>query len=125
MTGGGDFHPARPAGGKTVVMNRRSFIAGIGAALSGAVLDPDQLLWRPGARLISVPRPSRPSRPSRNVLLAPQVVTHMVMVRLQNNLDLQRALNAQYRSSLRSTTPASRSAIRSRVRVPHRFLPRT
>lgn len=38
-------------------MNRRSFIAGVGAALAGAALDPDRLLWRPGARLISVPAP--------------------------------------------------------------------
>src|SRR5690242_9575898 len=35
-------------------MNRRAFLAAIAA---GAV-DPERLLWRPGARLISIARPS-------------------------------------------------------------------
>lgn len=34
-------------------MNRRSFLA----ALAGATLDPERLLWRPGQRLISIPTP--------------------------------------------------------------------
>lgn len=33
-------------------MNRRFFLA----ALAGAVIDPDKLLWRTGAKLISIPR---------------------------------------------------------------------
>lgn len=35
-------------------MNRRGFI---GSLIASAVLDPDKLLWRPGARLISIPKP--------------------------------------------------------------------
>jgi hypothetical protein len=35
-------------------MNRRNFL---GALLAGAILDPERLLWRPGAKLISIPRP--------------------------------------------------------------------
>lgn len=36
-------------------MNRRSFLAAAAALLVAP--DPEQLLWRPGARLISIPRP--------------------------------------------------------------------
>lgn len=36
-------------------MNRRNFLA----ALAAAALDPERLLWQPGAKLISIPRPGR------------------------------------------------------------------
>lgn len=36
-------------------MNRRSFIA---ALASGMLLDKDRLLYRPGAKLISIPKPT-------------------------------------------------------------------
>jgi hypothetical protein len=35
-------------------MNRRLFL---GSLLASAILDPDKLLWRPGAKLISIPKP--------------------------------------------------------------------
>ena len=35
-------------------MNRRGFLSTLAA---GLVLDPEQLLWKPGAKLISIPRP--------------------------------------------------------------------
>jgi hypothetical protein len=35
-------------------MTRRGFL---GALLAGAVLDPERALWRPGAKLISIPSP--------------------------------------------------------------------
>ena len=35
-------------------MERRSFIA---ALMGTAVLDPERLLWKPGQKLISIPRP--------------------------------------------------------------------
>jgi hypothetical protein len=34
-------------------MNRRAFLA----AIAGLTLDPERLLWRPGAKLISIPKP--------------------------------------------------------------------
>jgi len=34
-------------------LGRRAFLA----MLAGAALDPERLLWRPGAKLISIPRP--------------------------------------------------------------------
>lgn len=40
-------------------MNRRSFFLKtlLSAVAAGATLDPERLLWRPGQRLISIPRP--------------------------------------------------------------------
>lgn len=37
-------------------MNRRGFLGLLGAAVTGAVLDPEKLLWRPGAKVISIPK---------------------------------------------------------------------
>lgn len=36
-------------------MNRRAFLSTLGAALAGATLDPERLLWRPGAKTIFLP----------------------------------------------------------------------
>lgn len=38
-------------------MNRRAFLGMLGAAVAGATLDPERLLWRPAAKLISIPTP--------------------------------------------------------------------
>lgn len=40
-------------------MNRRGFLGAIGAALAGATLDPERLLWVPGAKCISIPNADR------------------------------------------------------------------
>jgi hypothetical protein len=37
-------------------MNRRAFFSSIAAIAATATLDPEKLLWRPGAKLISIPR---------------------------------------------------------------------
>jgi hypothetical protein len=37
-------------------MNRRSFIASLTAAAAGFALDPERLLWIPGAKTISIPK---------------------------------------------------------------------
>jgi hypothetical protein len=39
--------------------NRRGFLGALGALLGAAILDPEQLLWKPGAKLISVPKTIR------------------------------------------------------------------
>jgi hypothetical protein len=39
-------------------MNRRGFLGFMGAAIAGATLDPERLLWRPNTKLISIPRPA-------------------------------------------------------------------
>lgn len=36
-------------------MNRRGFLGLVGAGAAGFVLDPEQLLWRPGAKTIFLP----------------------------------------------------------------------
>jgi hypothetical protein len=38
-------------------MNRRGFLSFLGAAVAGATLDPERLLWKPGAKTISIPSP--------------------------------------------------------------------
>jgi hypothetical protein len=40
-------------------MNRRGFLS----MLAGATLDPERLLWRPGAKLISIPEPTSAAYP--------------------------------------------------------------
>ena len=37
-------------------MNRRLFLGAIGSVIAGATLDPERLLWRPGAKLVSIPK---------------------------------------------------------------------
>jgi hypothetical protein len=41
------------------MMNRRGFLSALGVALAGATLDPERALWVPGAKLISIPPPTR------------------------------------------------------------------
>jgi hypothetical protein len=36
-------------------MNRRGFLGALAGAIAGASLDPEQLLWTPGRKLISIP----------------------------------------------------------------------
>lgn len=38
-------------------MNRRSFLQLFAAAAAGAIADPEKLLWTPGKKLISIPKP--------------------------------------------------------------------
>lgn len=40
------------------MLNRRGFLSLLGAAVSGAVLDPERLLWVPGRKTISIPQPA-------------------------------------------------------------------
>lgn len=38
--------------------SRRGFLGALAAAIAGPmVIDPEKLLWRPGAKLISIPKP--------------------------------------------------------------------
>jgi len=41
-------------------MNRRGFLGLVSAIAAGAMLDPERLLWVPGRKLISIPRPIPP-----------------------------------------------------------------
>lgn len=39
------------------MMDRRAFFGSLTAMIAGATLDPERLLWRPGAKLYSIPEP--------------------------------------------------------------------
>jgi hypothetical protein len=43
-------------------MNRRSFFSSLAAFAATATLDPERLLWRPGAKMISIPKLTRYNR---------------------------------------------------------------
>jgi hypothetical protein len=64
-------------------VNRRGFLA----LLAGAVLDPERLLWRPGARLISIPAPApAPARIQVCEILTPEVISSEVLRMIQAHL---------------------------------------
>lgn len=69
-------------------MNRRGFIGALSAVLTGAVLDPEKLLWHPGARTIFIP-------PAR-LLIPPQELIREMLITLQNNLMLAKATRGEY-----------------------------
>lgn len=41
----------------TTTLNRRGFFGALAAAIAGSTLDPEKLLWVPGRKLISIPKP--------------------------------------------------------------------
>lgn len=41
-------------------MKRRSFLTGLATLIGGSALDPERLLWVPGKKLISIPKPGYP-----------------------------------------------------------------
>lgn len=49
-------------------MNRRGFLGLLGAAAAGIALDPERLLWTPGKKLISIPKPVLMTRWGSDVL---------------------------------------------------------
>jgi len=61
-------------------MNRRGFFGILGGAFAAAT-DPERLLWTPGQRLISIPRPQG------NQVLTPQMITEELLRRFQQNLE--------------------------------------
>jgi len=71
-------------------MTRRSLLFTLAAALVAP--DPDKLLWRPGAKLISIP-------PSRSLLCSPELTAAIVQARLGHlrlNLRFLRMIERQY-----------------------------
>lgn len=72
-------------------MNRRGFLGALTAAVTGAVLDPEKLLWRPGAKMIFIP----PARVG-NCFITPEQLIRETLITLQNNLMLARAINGGY-----------------------------
>ena len=98
-------------------MNRRGFLrllgmAAAGAAAGGMELDPERLLWRPGAKTFFLPsiesvpdlffhgpHPERGFRSryrGRNVLLTPEMITREAFRVLQDNMAFVKQINRDY-----------------------------
>ena len=58
-------------------MDRRGFLSFLGAAVAGATLDPERLLWKPGAKLISIPAASVSFEEFSEMYISPWVEAYM------------------------------------------------
>lgn len=63
-------------------MNRRSFLTGLATLIGGAALDPERLLWVPGKKLISIPKPAWTD------LYPPRISNEMLMNWLNPAIDI-------------------------------------
>jgi hypothetical protein len=75
-------------------VNRRNFLA----ALAAAALDPERLLWLPGTKLISIPRPGRVinvTKPMRFAVVWPPALW---MVEVVQVADVRAPLRAPYQN---------------------------
>lgn len=94
-------------------MNRRGFLGFIGAALAGATLDPERLLWEPGKKIISIPtvslgdfetmylRPTAVAMANAMDLDILNWVTAESLRILHNNIAFPRVINAEYDAEFR------------------------
>jgi len=81
-----------------MMSTRRGFLGALAAAIAGSkvvemVLDPERLLWRPGAKLISIPAPLTVAA---NHLLAADWISAETLRILTNRLVIADKLNAEY-----------------------------
>jgi len=72
-------------------VNRRGFLGTLAAALTGAVLDPERLLWVPGQRTIFLPPVVH-----FNTLITPEWVMREVGRMLVNNIQFAASVNRSY-----------------------------
>lgn len=94
-------------------MNRRGFLGFLGAAVAGATLDPERLLWQPGKKFISVPSIGydemeemylRPAARAFADAMDRDIVnwiTRETLSILQNNLEIPRLVNARFDAAFR------------------------
>lgn len=86
------------------MMNRRAFLERlIGTAAAVAVVDPERLLWTPGARLISIPAPRTvyPIVFGPMGWTLPQLITREALKTLERNLVMGRLVNQRYPGGIR------------------------
>jgi hypothetical protein len=76
-------------------MNRRGFLGALLGGVAALAVDEERLLWVPGKRLISIPKPSI------NLPLTEAEITQAVLNALQNNLKLIRYVNKDYEASFK------------------------
>jgi hypothetical protein len=93
-------------------MNRRSFLQILASAAAGAVVDPELLLWKPGAKTIFLPTPS--GTPLTYAMLAQ--VFHRLSERAGASTNLiygSKTIVDQYRRLLQAESdPRSRDVLR-------------
>lgn len=77
------------------MVTRRGFLASLAAALVAP--DPERLLWRPGARLISIPRPASPIS-----YISPEWLTRETLLALRSNMVATRYYQQAYNNALSS-----------------------
>lgn len=99
------------------LVTRRGFFGLLAGAAAGFVADPERALWVPGRRLISIPRPSIGNR-----YVPEDIVSRMVLVALQNQLEVQGAMNRAYSLQLDYVVSELRIGSTVAFRVPQRFV---
>ena len=74
-------------------MERRAFLRWLLAAMGGAVLDPERLLWVPGEKTLFVPPVTGWSG---HTVVTPDWLAREVLAMLEKNLVFARAINREY-----------------------------
>ena len=90
-------------------MHRRTFLRGLLAAMGGAVLDPERLLWVPGAKTIVLPPVTGWQG---HTFVTADWIAHEALQVLKKNLAFARTINLEY---------ATRTGMTLHVRTPARW----
>jgi hypothetical protein len=64
-------------------MNRRGFLSLLGIGAATAAVDPERLLWVPGRKLISIPKPS-----GNRFLTRQEITSAQLEILLRNRVDI-------------------------------------
>lgn len=78
-------------------MNRRAFFRLVGAGAAGLVLDPERLLWVPGAKTIFLPSPTiYTGHTAGNTFVAADWLAHEALRVLERELTFMQTINHTY-----------------------------
>lgn len=86
-------------------MNRRAFIGALAAATAGFALDPERLLWRPGAKTIFLPAATPLWVPAVGDLVALGGIDNATFSFWRNQQDDRVYINAGLRNMRPATEP--------------------
>ncbi len=70
-------------------MNRRGFLGSLTALLATAAIDPEVLIWRPGAKTIFIPSVG-------NQFVTMEMITRHTLESLRNNIKFIRYIDKSY-----------------------------
>ncbi len=96
-------------------MNRRGFLTALAGAVGAMTLDPERLLWRPGAKLISIPAQRR-----CGLLTTDEIVRETLRI-LSNNLVAVREYNRRGRFEFAGFTGQKKIGDTVFIRIPSDF----